>query len=80
MLFTKWLPAQGSKSVRRAEFLPGDLVRMTITDKVCQEFNTRSGVVTHGPDDQGGWLVSSAPGSIRCVAEELTMITPREER
>lgn len=67
---------------RSAEYLPGDLVRIHTTDSHCQEFNGRHGVVTYGPDrdQRPGWLVSSATGSLRCVSEELTMITRREER
>ena len=63
------------------DYLPGDLVHIdNITDQICKEFNGRHGVVIYPRDDQGGWLVSSAPGVLRCVAEELTMMTPREER
>ena len=62
-------------------FVPGDLVRITLQENdTCKEFNNRHGVVTYGPDDENGWQVSSAPGSLRCVASELTMITPREDR
>jgi len=62
------------------DFLPGDLVHMEIGDDYFQEFNNRHGVVTYGPDDDGGWIVSSAAGGLRCVASELTMLTPREAR
>lgn len=67
---------------RSAEFLPGDLVQIHTTDPHCQEYNGRHGVVIYGPDDdqRTGWLVSSVPGSLRCLADELTMITRREDR
>jgi hypothetical protein len=65
---------------RKAEYLPGDLVKIHTTDKACEEFNGRHGVITYGPDDSGGWQVSSAPGGMRAVSEELTMITRREDR
>lgn len=66
---------------RESGFLPGDLVHITIESSYsCREFNNRHGVVTYGPDEGGGWIVSSAPGGIRCVASELTMITAREDR
>lgn len=63
-------------------FLPGDMVGIRVTDEICQEFDGRHGVVVYGPDQDSrpGWLVSSAPGTLRCVAEELTMITRREDR
>ena len=62
------------------DYLPGDLVEMTVIDRMCKEFDGRQGVVTYGPDGERGWLVCSAPGSLRCVASELTMLIPREER
>lgn len=65
---------------RASGYLPGDMVRISMTGTFADEYNGRHGVVIYGPDDEKGWLVASAPGSIRCVAEELTMITPREGR
>lgn len=68
---------------RKAEFLPGDLVEICTDDNMCQEFNGRHGVVVYGPESNSGelsWLVSSAPGTIRCTTEELMMITRREDR
>jgi hypothetical protein len=73
-------PREVKVSPRTSNFLPGDLVHVEIEDDYFQEFNNRHGVITYGPDDNGGWIVSSAPGDLRCVASELTMITPREER
>ena len=62
-------------------FLPGDMVRINLKPgDACSEFDGRHGVVTYGPDDGMGWLVSSAPGSLRCVASELSMMVPREDR
>jgi hypothetical protein len=76
-----WRKKSKVAPTRKAAFLPGDLVHITLNPgDVCAEFNNRHGVVTYGPDSDGGWHVSSAPGSIRCVSRELTMITPREER
>lgn len=65
---------------RKAEYLPGDLVKIHTTDKVCADFNGRHGVITYGPDDSDGWQVSAATGGMRAVSEELTMITRREYR
>ncbi len=67
---------------RKAEFLPGDLVRVHTMDSSCQEFNGRHGVVTYGPDgdQRQGWLVAAGTGSLRCVSEELTLIQRREDR
>jgi len=65
---------------RKAEYLPGDLVRIHTTDQCCADFNGRHGVITYGPDDGGGWQVSAATGGMRVVSEELTMITRREDR
>lgn len=63
------------------QYRPGDMVRITLKpNDTCREFSGRHGVVTYGPDPEGGWLVSSAPGSLRCVASELSMITRREDR
>lgn len=66
--------------VRSSKYLPGDLVIMSITDTACLEFNGRQGVIVYGPDSEDGWLVSSGPGTVRCVDVELEMITSREER
>lgn len=75
-------PGEGRVSTRTGpDYKPGDMVRIdNITDEVCREFNGRHGVITHGPDHEGGWLVASAGSGLRCTAEELTMIIPREER
>jgi hypothetical protein len=66
------------------DYLPGDLVHIRLRDgdMFHEEYSGRHGVVTYGPDDDRspGWIVSAAPGSLRCVASELTMLTPREER
>jgi hypothetical protein len=69
------------------DYLPGDLVRITLPENdPCNNAHNGKGVVIYGPDRkhepgrERGWLVSSAPGSLRCVASELTMITPREDR
>jgi len=81
--FRRFLHANAKcwQAARDRSFVPGDLVLIdNITDQVCGEFNGRHGVVTHGPDQDGGWLVSSAGSGLRCVAEELTLITPREDR
>lgn len=78
--FLSWRTEATSRP-RESDFVPGDLVHITLPETdVCAEFNNRHGVVTYGPDRDGGWLVSSAPGSLRCVAGELTMISPREDR
>jgi len=69
------------KPPRESDFLPGDLVSISLPGETYfAEFHNRHGVITYGPDIDNGWIVSSAPGSLRCVAEELTMITPREDR
>ena len=66
---------------RDRNFLPGDEVHIALSPTdICQEFNGRDGIVVHGPDKENGWLVSSAPGTLRCVASELTMVTRREDR
>lgn len=68
---------------RKAEYLPGDLVKVHTTDRSCSEYNGSHGVVTYGPDGEGdraGWLVSCGTGSLRCSSEELTLITRREDR
>ncbi len=76
-----WFRRKPEKVARSTGFLPGDLVHIELeNDDYCQEFNNRHGVITYGPDEDAGWIVSSAPGSLRCVASELTMITPREDR
>ena len=70
-----------NESPRRTSYLPGDLVRITLPpDDICNQDHNGKGVVTHGPDKDGGWIVASRPGALRCEADELTMITPREER
>lgn len=62
-------------------YLPGDEVRIALKpNDPCSEFDGRNGVVVYGPDHEKGWLVSSAPGTLRCVASELTMIKRREDR
>ena len=77
----KWFRRKPEKGSRETEFVPGDLVEITLRlGDTCEEFSGRRGVVIYGPDYEQGWLVSSAPGSLRCVASELTMITPREDR
>ena len=78
--FIEWL--HGKPAPRTDGYLPGDLVEITLSPGCMfhDEYSGRSGVVTHGPDDDGGWIVSTALGGLRCVAEELTMITPREDR
>lgn len=65
---------------RKHEYLPGDLVSISVTDSFCKEYNGCHGVVTYGPDDQGGWQVTASVGTLRCVSDELTMITRREDR
>lgn len=65
---------------RKAQYLPGDLVAMHVTGEYFKEFNGCRGVVTYGPDDSEGWIVSAADRGIRCTADELTMITRREDR
>lgn len=70
-------------SLRHGNFVPGDLVRITLQDgDTCAEFDGCHGVITWGPDKsrETGWIVSAAPGSLRCIASELTMMVPREER
>jgi hypothetical protein len=70
-------------AVRKAEFLPGDLVLITLSPgDPCAEYSGRQGVITYGPDDDHvtGWQVSAMGRGLRCVASELTMITPREDR
>jgi hypothetical protein len=75
------IDAINAPTTRRHEFLPGDLVKITLReDDYCNQFHNGKGVITHGPDDSGGWLVSSAPSGLRCVASELTLIEAREER
>jgi hypothetical protein len=78
------LPAE---PVRRGEkeFLPGDMVRITLpkTDlRLYNDFSGRHGIVVYGPDDRvnPGWQVSCATGTLRCVASELHMMTRREDR
>lgn len=68
------------RTPRKAQYLPGDLVMLHITEKSFAEYNGCHGVVTYGPDDSGGWQVTASVGSLRCVADELTMITRREDR
>lgn len=65
---------------RKAEFLPGDLVYINVKDNFFKEYNGTHGVVTYGPDEENGWLVTASVGTLRCVADELTMITRREDR
>jgi hypothetical protein len=79
--FLSWRKDATATAPERS-FLPGDIVRIELAENDCfnEEFSGRQAVVTHGPDRSNGWLVSSAPGSLRCVAKELTMITPREDR
>lgn len=63
-------------------FLPGDLVYVTLQpgDTFEDEFHNRQAVVTYGPDNEGGYLVSGIGGSLRCLAEELTLIVGRDDR
>ena len=68
---------------RDRTFLPGDMVLIALNPVGgLGEFNGRRGVVTYGPDKDNnpGWLVSTAAGSIRCVGKELTMYARREDR
>jgi hypothetical protein len=65
---------------RDREFVPGDMVGATIRGEYFKDFNGRHGVVAYGPDHSGGWQVAFADRMLRCVAEELTMITRREDR
>lgn len=65
---------------RKSQYLPGDLVSLHITEVSFAEYNGCHGVVTYGPDEGGGWQVSSASGSLRCMSDELTLITRREDR
>ena len=67
---------------RDENFVPGDLVQLSINHPQVERYNGRQGVVTYGPDDDAvtGWIVSTALGEIRCMADELTMITTRENR
>jgi hypothetical protein len=74
-----WLKRK-TKAPRTSDYLPGDLVNMHIQDDYFAEYRNRHGVVIYGPDNDGGWIVNSAPGSIRCTADELTMIAAREDR
>jgi hypothetical protein len=82
MTFWKSKRQSPKVSSRTSDYVPGDMVRINITDPYFAEYKDRHGVVIYGPDDDQnpGWIVSSAPGSIRCVGSELTMIIPREER
>lgn len=73
-------PEEDPTPARDRQFVPGDEVRMSIDSQYWQEYNGRKGIVTYGPDTEGGWQVCSAPGTIRCMAEELTMVTRREDR
>jgi len=78
-----WFRRRPKAVSRVAAFLPGDLVRITLpAGDICNDSHNGKGVVIYGPDDNDntGWIVSSAPGSLRCVASELTMITAREDR
>jgi len=63
-------------------YLPGDLVRISVHHAQVAEFNERQGVVVYGPDNDvtPGWLVCTALGTIRCTADELTMVATRENR
>lgn len=65
---------------RKSKYLPGDLVMMHVTGESWADYNGCHGVVTYGPDESGGWQVAAASGGLRCVDEELTMITRREDR
>ena len=72
-----------SKANIERSYLPGDLVYVTLPPgDVCEEYSGRQGVITYGPDESAtpGWHVSVGGGGLRCVASELTMITPREDR
>lgn len=79
--FLDWL--HGKPEPRTDNYLPGDLVKIDLgPNDICNDSHNGKGVVIYGPDDSHypGWIVASAPGSLRCVASELTMITPREDR
>jgi hypothetical protein len=65
---------------RKSKYLPGDLVLISVSETSFAEYNGCHGVVTYGPDESGGWQVTASVGSLRCVDEELTMITRREDR
>jgi hypothetical protein len=65
---------------RDVAFVPGDMVGMTIRGYGENAYNGRHGVITYGPDSGDGWIVTSAAGDLRCKADELTMITRREDR
>ena len=68
------------RPARKCQYLPGDLVSLHISGEYFKEYDGRHGVITYGPDESGGWQVSSAPGTIRAMSDELTMITQRENR
>ena len=68
---------------RDKNFVPGDMVGLSIKSAYHHSYDGRHGVVTYGPDsdtDRRGWLVTTAVGDIRCAGSELTMITRREDR
>ena len=68
------------RPARKHEYLPGDLVTIHVQGEYFKKYNDRHGVVTYGPDSEMGWQVTCAEGTLRCVADELTMITRREDR
>ena len=77
-------PVVGREDAREAAggFLPGDLVKLTLTDEFSREFNGREGVImweSHA-DNHLGWLVGTGIGNIRCIPREIDMVTPREKR
>jgi hypothetical protein len=67
---------------RDQNYVPGDVVGLTLVGEYWREYNGRHGVVIYGPDDdtRPGWQVSTAAGTLRCVRDELTMVTRREDR
>lgn len=65
---------------RDKNFVPGDMVGLTIHGNYHKSYDGRHGVVTYGPDHAGGWTVTTAVGDLRCGPDELTMITRREDR
>jgi hypothetical protein len=74
------VPVPKPVEARDREFVPGDMVGLTIKSAYHNGYNGRHGVVTYGRDHAGGWIVTTAVGDLRCGPDELTMITRREDR
>lgn len=74
----------GDSDAREAAggFLPGDLVKIHVTEYRFSAFNGHEAVITHvnHDGDSKGWFCATSFGSMRCMSWELEMITPREER